>query len=321
VLGTPPQPTAHMCDARPAVPVGADRSEDPQGCAFLDALDGRQVDARQARESRAGIAPGRGGLRGSASLGRQGVAVALVGKGLEMGVDLWIADGELLVREGRECDGLASGQQVRGAPGALPRLRDVVRIVVAVRVAQRREGLWIALARHESFDNGHAGGAGDVTDAVGACEGHLRQGLWPVLHRLGSRGAQPVAVAPGATQHAALRRRPPGASEQPVGRQALPPLASKGSGCGPSGSALDVAGINQQDLETTRLPERAHGHPGDAGRCHRDRGDTAVEEPVGEGIEGGGAGAKAAHGLGDALWWHGHPVLGFAEVHAGGVGG
>jgi hypothetical protein len=68
---------------------------------------------------------------------------------------------------------------------------------------------------------------------VGACEAHLRQGLLPVLHRLGSRGAQPVAVAPGATQHAALLRRPPGASEQPVGRQALPPLASKGSGCGP----------------------------------------------------------------------------------------
>jgi hypothetical protein len=90
---------------------------------------------------------------------------------------------------------------------------------------------------------------------------------------------------------------------------------------GRSGSALDVAGINQQDLETTRLPEHAHGHPGDAGRCHRDRGDAAVEEPVGEGIEGGGAGAKAAHRLGDALWWHGHPVLGFAEVHAGGVGG
>jgi len=81
-----------------------------------------------------------------------------------------------------------------------------------------------------------------------------------------------------------------------------------------------VAGINQQDLETTRLPERAHGHPGDAGRCHRDRGDAAVEGPAGEGIEGGGAGAKAAHGLGDTLWWHGHPVLGFAEVHAGGVG-
>jgi hypothetical protein len=40
-----------------------------------------------------------------------------------------------------QCDSLASGKQVFGAPGALQRLGDVVLRVVAVRVAQLREGL------------------------------------------------------------------------------------------------------------------------------------------------------------------------------------
>ena len=42
--------------------------------------------------------------------------------------------------------------------------------------------------------------------------------------------------------------------------------------------------------------------------------------PGGQRVEVGGARAETAHGLGVATWRYGDPVLGFADVDAGGVG-
>ncbi len=58
----------------------------------------------------------------------------------------------LLVGECRQLDSLASGKQVFGTPGVLQRLGDGVLRVVAVRVAQRREGLWGALACDDGLE-------------------------------------------------------------------------------------------------------------------------------------------------------------------------
>jgi hypothetical protein len=90
-----------------------------------------------------------------------------------MRFDLLIALGDLLAIECIQLDSLSSGKQVFGSPGALPRLGDVVLIMVAVRVAQLREVLLVALARDDGLEDGHAGHARDVTDDLGELEVHL----------------------------------------------------------------------------------------------------------------------------------------------------
>ena len=237
-----------------------------------------------------------------------------------MGRDLLIADGAVLVREGREFDGLASSNQGFSAPGALQRLGDLVRIVVALGVTELGEGHRSAFARDDRLDDGHAGAPRELTDDLGELAVHLLQGLVPVLHMLGRRGDEHVAVAQGAAEDADLVLGPKGASEEPVGMQALQPLALQGSSCGPSRGALRLAGIDQQDLHAPRLQEFEQGDPVAPSRCHGDGRDAAVEEPVGEGRKVGGAGAETTYGLGDAIWWHGDPVLGFADVDPCGVG-
>ncbi len=102
--------------------------------------------------------------------------------------------------------------------------------------------------------------------------------------------------------------------------QALQPLAIESIGFRAAGGALGLAGIDQQDLQAPRLQEFEQGNPVDAGRFHGDGGDAAVDEPVGQDVEVGSEGAETAYGLRGAIRWDGPPVLGFADVDAGGVG-
>ena len=102
--------------------------------------------------------------------------------------------------------------------------------------------------------------------------------------------------------------------------QALQPLASEPSGVRSAGSALRVAGIDQEDLHAPRLAQVEQGHPGDPGGFHGDGGHTTVNEPVGQGVEGGGEGAETTHGLGGAPRGPGDPMLGCAAVDARGMG-
>ena len=106
VLGTQPQPAPDVFHAWPPVHVRADLAEDDQGGAFVDPLDGGQVDAGHARERGAGIEPGFVGLRVSAGLGGQRLASTCIAKGLQMRVDLLIALGDLLVGECLQLDSL-----------------------------------------------------------------------------------------------------------------------------------------------------------------------------------------------------------------------
>ena len=54
---------------------------------------------------------------------------------------------------------------------------------------------------------------------------HLFSGLVPMRHMVGGIGEAHVPMTEGAAQHAHVGVRPQGASEQPGGRHALPPLA------------------------------------------------------------------------------------------------
>ena len=207
-----------------------------------------------------------------------------------------------------------------GAPGALQRLGDVVLIVVAMGVAQLGQRHGIAFARDDGFEDGHAGHARDVTDDLGEFEVHLLQGLVHVLNMVGGIGEQHLAVAQVAAQHAHLIVGTEGPGEQPVGVQALQPLAIEPIGFRSTGGALGLAGIDEEHLHAPGLQQFEQGNPVDPGRFHGDGGHATVNEPVGQGVEVGGEGAETAHGLGVAPRGHGHPVLGFADVDARGVG-
>src|SRR5258706_6026 len=65
---------------------------------------------------------------------------------------------------------------------------------------------------------------------------------------VGSRGEQHLAVAQGVAEHAHLGLGPKGASEQPVGMQALQPLPIESIGFGAAGGALGWAGVGQYAL-------------------------------------------------------------------------
>jgi len=166
---------------------------------------------------------------------------------------LLIALGDLLVREGIQLDRLASGTQVCGAPGALERLGAVVLCVVAVWVAQLREGLRVALASEDGLEDGHAGHPGTITDDLRELEMHLFSGLLHMLHMVGGVGNEHLAVTQIAAQHAHVGLGPQGASEQAVGMHALPPRAIEPIGCRSAGSALRLAEIAQEDLHAPGL--------------------------------------------------------------------
>ena len=226
----------------------------------------------------------------------------------------------MLVREVIAGEGLLSGKEVLGAPGALQRLGDIGLIVVAVGVAQLRQALRVALARHNGLADGHTGRPSAMTDHLGEREVHLFQGLVPRLEMVGGGGKEPLPVTQGAAQHAHLVSGSNGASEPPLAVQALSPLAIQPIGCGPAGGARGLAGIKQEHLPAPGLHKRKQRHPVAPCRCHGDGGHATVKEPVGEGVAVGGARTKTAHGLRVAMWGHGDPVLGCADVDPRGVG-
>ena len=100
----------------------------------------------------------------------------------------------------------------------------------------------------------------------------------------------------------------------------MPPLAVEPIGFRATGGTLGVPGIEAEDLPAAGLQPLAHGKPVAPGRCQRDGGHATTNEPVGQGVKGGGARAETAHGLGVAPRRPGDPGLGVADVEASGVG-
>ena len=67
------------------------------------------------------------------------------------------------------------------------------------------------------------------------------------------------------TQHAHVRFGPKGTSEEPVGMQALQPLAIEPIGFRSAGDALGLAGIDQEHLHAPGLSQCKQGNPVDTG--------------------------------------------------------
>jgi hypothetical protein len=141
-----------------------------------------------------------------------------------------------------------------------------------------------------------------------------------MLHMVRAIGEEHLAVAERAAEYTDLRSGAESRRKETVGVEALEPLAVEPIGVGPTGSALGLAGIDQEYLQAPGLQELKQGHPVHPGRCHRDGGHATVKEPVGQGVKVSGEGTETTHRLGVAPRRHGDPVLGFADVKARGMG-
>lgn len=207
-----------------------------------------------------------------------------------------------------------------GAPGALQGLGDLVLTMLTMGIAELRQREGITFPSENRLEDRHARNARQITHDRGECEVHLLQGLMHRLNMVRAVGQEHLAVASRATQHTDLIGGAESGGEQAIGVQALEPLAVEPIGFWSSGGAFGLTGVDEEDLDAAGLQEFESGNPVAPGGFPGHGGDAAVEEPVGEGIEVGGEGAETAHGLRVATRGHGHPVLGFAEVDAGGMG-
>src|SRR6266516_4140168 len=84
-----------------------------------------------------------------------------------------------------------------------------------------------------------------------------------MLNMVRAVGEEHLAVAEIAAQHADLVVGAEGRSEQPIGVQALQPLAVEPIGFRSSGGALGLTRVDQEDLQAARLQEFKHGNPVD----------------------------------------------------------
>jgi len=141
-----------------------------------------------------------------------------------------------------------------------------------------------------------------------------------MLYVVRAIGEEHLAVAQIAAEHADLVGGAKGGGEEPVGMQALQPLAIETIGFRSAGDTLGLAWIDQEHLHAPGLSQFKQGNPVDPGGFHGDGGDATVDEPVGHGVEVSGEGAETAHGLGVAPRGHGDPVLSLANVDARGMG-
>ena len=167
-------------------------------------------------------------------------------------------------------------------------------------------------------EDGQAGDAGEVAEDVVELEVHLIQGL---LHVLGVGGRllhQALAVPEEGPDGTDRLGRAEGGAEEADGVQVLEPLAVLDVGL-PAGDVLDMARVDQADLEAARLQDLVQGDPVHAGGLHGHGGDAALREPVREGVQVRREGPEAPDGLRVAVERHAHVELGGPDVDARGV--
>ena len=131
----------------------------------------------------------------------------------------------------------------------------------------------IALAGQNGPDDPQPGDPGHVADHAVQLQIHLDQGFLNVLDVSAGVLDQPGAVAPVGAQDADLVGRAEGGGQEAVAVELLQPLAILDVGFA-AGQVLDVAGVDQADLEAVGLQDLADRDPVDAGRLHRHRGDA-----------------------------------------------
>lgn len=218
-----------------------------------------------------------------------------------------IAGGDLLTVEVKEFDGLAQGEEVFLAPIVLEGKGNGGLVILAAVIAQAGELVRVPLAVEDGAEDAHASDAADIADDVVKLEVHLVEGLLHVLNvvggvadehddagscagpRPGHRGERQPGGAHRRGAAAAIGGRGRWTSHMDIGRCA-------------AGDILDMAGVDELDVEAAAFENFYQGEPLDAGGPHDARVDPAGCEPNGQGVAIGGGGAELMH----------NPALGIA---------
>ena len=320
VLGREGEPGSEVVFGGPARGVGADLGDELEGAIGGEAIDlcevnpgqvvkdGPDVDVRFIAAP-AGDAGAREGRRRGRDRG---------GQGLKLALDGGIAGEELRLTHVKEFEILRQDEDVLVAVVARQRGGDLVDRGLAVRVAVVGEDVGVALAGDEGPEDRQAGRADDVADDAREQEVHLGERL---LHPLdiGAGGLdEDVTVA---HEGAEGQDRPGGAeaaAQEPDTVEFAQPLTVLDIALA-AGDVLDVAGVDEQDLEAARFEDVEDRDPVDAGRFHGDARHATGDEPVGEAVEVGGEGPERLDRGRISIGGNGHIVLGGAAVDAGDI--
>ena len=228
------------------------------------------------------------GQRGGGRLGRDG-------QGLQLGLDGGVAGGELCLTHVKELEILRQDEDVLVAVVAGERGGDLRRRGSAVRITVLGEDVWVAFAGDEGAEDQEPGAAGDVADHARQEEVHLDQRF---LHPLDVGAGVLDERVPMAQQGAEGEDRgdgPEAAAQEAHAVEFAQPLTVLDIALA-ARHVLDVARVDEQDLEPARLEDVVDRDPVDAGGFHGDTGDATGTEPVGQALEVRREGPERLHG-------------------------
>jgi hypothetical protein len=318
------EPGDEVLGGRPAVHVEADLGDQLQGVVRGDAGDLGEVDSPTEPVERgsklelrvvpvgSSRTPSRPLRRGET--GRGGLDRRL--EGAEAGLDLGVAEPDLLLVEVEERDLLAQDEHMLVPVATGERGRDLLLrgLATVVPVAGELDG--VGVAGGDVAEDGHARGPGEVADDVVELQVHEGQGL---LHALdvGGRGRDELIAMPHERpDRRDLGRRAEAAPQESEGVELLDPLTVQDVRLA-ARDALDVEGVDEQNLEAAVLEDLEQGDPVDPGRLHGDGGDAAGLEPVGELEERMGEALELPNRVRVAIFRHRDPVAPRPDVDSG----
>ena len=158
-------------------------------------------------------------------------------------------------------------------------------------VAMGRQDLRGALARDDRAEDAHPGRTRDVGHGMVQLQIHLHQRLLHVLNVRGRVLDEPLAQPQIGAQLDDRLAWTEAAAQQPVLVQLLEPLRVVDVRLPPR-HLLDVARIDQHDLEAAGLEDLEDGNPVHARGLHRDGRDADGVQPVGERVQVATEGAE-----------------------------
>lgn len=187
-------------------------------------------------------------------------------------------------------------------------------------MALARQGLGVALASDDGADDGLSGLAHHVADHLGQLDVHLDERFLHALHPAGLLGEQNLALTRHRADHAYIGAGAKRRAQQPVAHQPLQPLAVLHVALAP-GDVLDLASINQPDLQASLLEHFVHRDPVHPGGLQRYRIDAARQQPVRQRVQIIGHRTEFAHRRIRAVRRHRRPVARCPNVNPGCIGG
>jgi hypothetical protein len=113
----------------------------------------------------------------------------------ELGLDVLIAGGDLMLVMEPGVVGLAEGEEMFGEPVAVETARDDISGSFDVWVFEGGQGEGIALAGEDGLKDGLAGDAGEIADDVVELNIHLGERLVEEADLIGGTTEEPVAMA------------------------------------------------------------------------------------------------------------------------------